>query len=139
MGRGGTPARETSFVSLVAYGPNSDSALTMGVTASETRQGNSNTMRLDCELGPPSLSKVHQEAMASLPLKADFAVTFILFLGYSIYWKIKFQSGMQCLSPPVSFHEIITNLGCHEQDSGMGGASPHVSMETPILTTTCRL
>ena len=29
MGRGGTPARETSFVSLVAYGPNSDSALTM--------------------------------------------------------------------------------------------------------------
>ena len=30
MGRGGTPAREISFVSLVAYGPNSDSALTMG-------------------------------------------------------------------------------------------------------------
>ena len=26
----GTPAREISFVSLVAYGPNSDSALTMG-------------------------------------------------------------------------------------------------------------
>ena len=44
MGRGGTPAREISFVSLVAYGPNSDSALTMGswgVTASETRQGGS--------------------------------------------------------------------------------------------------
>ena len=32
MGRGGTPAREISFVSLVAYGPKvSDSALTMGV------------------------------------------------------------------------------------------------------------
>ena len=31
-GRGGAPAREISFVSLVAYGPNSDSALTMGVT-----------------------------------------------------------------------------------------------------------
>ena len=30
MGRGGTSAREISFVSLVAYGPNSDSALTMG-------------------------------------------------------------------------------------------------------------
>ena len=30
MGRDGTPAREISFVSLVAYGPNSDSALTMG-------------------------------------------------------------------------------------------------------------
>ena len=30
MGRGGTPAREISFFSLVAYGPNSDSALTMG-------------------------------------------------------------------------------------------------------------
>ena len=29
MGKGGTPARETSFVSLVAYGPNSDSAFTM--------------------------------------------------------------------------------------------------------------
>ena len=29
MGRGGTPARETSFVSLVAYGPTSDSALIM--------------------------------------------------------------------------------------------------------------
>ena len=29
VGRGGTPARETSFVSLVAYGPNSDSALTI--------------------------------------------------------------------------------------------------------------
>ena len=38
MGRGGTPAREISFVSLVAYGPNSDSALIMGITASETRQ-----------------------------------------------------------------------------------------------------
>ena len=43
MGRGGTSAREISFVSLVAYGSNSDSALTMGagVTASETRQGGS--------------------------------------------------------------------------------------------------
>ena len=42
MGRGGTPAREISFVSLVAYGPKvSDSALAMGVTASETRQGSS--------------------------------------------------------------------------------------------------
>ena len=30
MGRDGTPAREISFVSLVVYGPNSDSALTMG-------------------------------------------------------------------------------------------------------------
>ena len=31
MGRGGTPAREISFVSLVAYGPKvSDSALAMG-------------------------------------------------------------------------------------------------------------
>ena len=30
MGRGGTSAREIIFVSLVAYGPNSDSALTMG-------------------------------------------------------------------------------------------------------------
>ena len=42
MGRDGTPAREISFVSLMAYGPKvSDSALTMGVTASETRQGSS--------------------------------------------------------------------------------------------------
>ena len=42
MGRGGTPARKLSFVSLVAYGPKvSDSALAMGVTASETRQGGS--------------------------------------------------------------------------------------------------
>ena len=42
MGRDGTPAREISFVSLVAYGPKvSDSALTMGVTASEIRQGGS--------------------------------------------------------------------------------------------------
>ena len=31
MGRGGTPAREINFVSLVAYGPKiSDSALAMG-------------------------------------------------------------------------------------------------------------
>ena len=30
MGRGGIPAREISFVSVVAYGPNSDSALIMG-------------------------------------------------------------------------------------------------------------
>ena len=30
VGRGGTPAREIGFVSLVAYGPNSVSALTMG-------------------------------------------------------------------------------------------------------------
>ena len=42
MGRGDVPAREISFVSLVAYGPKvSDSALAMGVTASETRQGSS--------------------------------------------------------------------------------------------------
>ena len=41
VGRGGTSAREISFVSFVAYGPNSDSALTMGVTAFETRQGGS--------------------------------------------------------------------------------------------------
>ena len=40
MGRGGAPAREISFVSLMAYGPKvSDSALAVGVTASETRQG----------------------------------------------------------------------------------------------------
>ena len=32
VGRGSTPAREISFVSLMAYGPNvSDSALAMGV------------------------------------------------------------------------------------------------------------
>ena len=30
VGRGGTSAREIGFVSLVAYGPKSDSALTMG-------------------------------------------------------------------------------------------------------------
>ena len=30
MGRGGTSAREISFVSFMAYGPNSDSALTTG-------------------------------------------------------------------------------------------------------------
>ena len=42
VGRGGAPAREISFVSLVAYGPKvSDSALAMGFTASETRQGGS--------------------------------------------------------------------------------------------------
>ena len=42
MDRGGTPARVTSFVSLMAYGPKvSDSALAMGVAASETRQGSS--------------------------------------------------------------------------------------------------
>ena len=42
MGRGGAPAREISFVSLVVYGPKvSDSAFAMGVTASETRQGGS--------------------------------------------------------------------------------------------------
>ena len=42
MGKGSAPAREISFVSLVAYGPKvSDSALAMGVTASETRQGSS--------------------------------------------------------------------------------------------------
>ena len=46
---------------------------------------------------------------------------------------------MQCLSPCVSLHEVITDLGCQEQDSGIGGAIPHVSMETPILTTTCGL
>ena len=45
MRRGGAPAREISFVSLVAYGPKvSDSALTMGGTASETRQGGSQHM-----------------------------------------------------------------------------------------------
>ena len=42
MGRDGPPAKEISFVSLVVYGLKvSDSALTMGVTASETRQGGS--------------------------------------------------------------------------------------------------
>ena len=52
---------------------------------------------------------------------------------------MKFQSGMQCLSPRVSLHEIITDLGWYEQDSGRGGASPHVSMETLVLTTTLGL
>ena len=42
MDRGGAPAREISFVSLMAYGPKvAESALAMGVTASETRQGSS--------------------------------------------------------------------------------------------------
>ena len=42
MGRGGASAREISFVSLMAYGPKvAESALAMGVTASETRQGGS--------------------------------------------------------------------------------------------------
>ena len=42
MGRVGAPAREISFISLMAYGLKvSDSALAMGVTASETRQGGS--------------------------------------------------------------------------------------------------
>ena len=42
MGRDGNPAREISFVSLMAYGPKvSHSALAMGVRASETRQGGS--------------------------------------------------------------------------------------------------
>ena len=42
MGRGGAPAKEISFVSLMAYGLQvSDSALAMGFTASETRQGSS--------------------------------------------------------------------------------------------------
>ena len=46
MGRGNTPAREISFVSLVAYGPKvCHSALAMGVTASETRQGISQQFR----------------------------------------------------------------------------------------------
>ena len=46
MGRGGAPAREISFVSLVAYVPKvSDSALAMWVTASETRQGGSQHRR----------------------------------------------------------------------------------------------
>ena len=50
MDRDGTPAREISFVSLVAYGPNSDSALTMEATASETRQGGSqHILRLKLE------------------------------------------------------------------------------------------
>ena len=40
VGRGGAPAKEISFVSLVAYGPKV-LALAMGVTASETRQGSS--------------------------------------------------------------------------------------------------
>ena len=42
-------------------------------------------------------------------------------------------------SPCVSLHEVIPDLGCHEQDSGRGGASPHVSMETLVLTTTLGL
>ena len=40
MGRGGAPAREISFVSLMVYGPKfSDLALAMGITDSEIRQG----------------------------------------------------------------------------------------------------
>ena len=51
MGRGGAPAREISFVSLVAYGPNSDSALARwGVTASETRLGGSQQLARDSTL-----------------------------------------------------------------------------------------
>ena len=40
MGRGGTPAREISFVSLMAYGPKVfDSALTMGVYSFRNQAG----------------------------------------------------------------------------------------------------
>ena len=39
---------------------------------------------LTMSLALQTLSKVHQEAVASLALKADFAITFIRFLGYSI-------------------------------------------------------
>ena len=50
MGRDGTPAREISFDSLVAYGPKvSDSALAMEVTASETRQGGSQQAWMELE------------------------------------------------------------------------------------------
>ena len=46
VGRGGSPAREISFISLVAYGLKvSHSALACGVTASETRQGGSQQYR----------------------------------------------------------------------------------------------
>ena len=72
---------------------------------------------LTVSLALQTLSKVHREAVASLPLKADFAITFIRFLGYSISQKIKFQSGIQWLSPCVSLHEVIPDLGCQEQDS----------------------
>ena len=48
MGRGAARVREISFVSLVASGPKvSDSALTMGVTTSETRQGGSQQVFAD--------------------------------------------------------------------------------------------
>ena len=60
MGRGGAPAREISFVSLVAYSPKvSDSALTMGVTASETRQGSSQQVRTSKIMLNKSVEGVH--------------------------------------------------------------------------------
>ena len=46
MGRDGTPAKEISFVSSMAYGPKvSDLTLTMGIIAFETRQGGSQQCR----------------------------------------------------------------------------------------------
>ena len=62
MDRAGAPARETSFVSLVAYGPKvSHSALAMGATASETRQGGSQhlTMLGSVEVASVMIKKIN--------------------------------------------------------------------------------
>ena len=69
MGRGGAPAREISFVSLVVYGPKvSDSALAMGFTASETRQGGSQQSRCcqSCWLAPGSVQRSWEDKAGTL-------------------------------------------------------------------------
>ena len=74
MGWGSAPAREISFVSLMAYGPKvSDSALAIGVTASETRQAVPNTLPLmflsiahPPLQAPLQLAGIHRAAVASI-------------------------------------------------------------------------
>ena len=84
MGRSSALAREISFVSFMAYGPKvSDSALTKGVTASETRQGSSQHMpgtkdkqsmflsHIDVSL-PPFPSQIKNELININKLKPIF-------------------------------------------------------------------
>ena len=97
-------------------------------------------MGLDCEPDPPVPEQSAPRISSITPIEGWFHHKFHSIPGFIWYpRKSKYSFEIHCLSPYVSFYEIITDLGWYEQVSGIGGANPHVSMETLILTTTCGL
>ena len=96
-------------------------------------------MGLDYELSPPDPEQSAPRISSIAPIEGWFCHNFHLIPGLfdileNQIWEWNAVSFSLCVFPWNNHRP-----GLSWQDSGMGGASPRVSMETPILTTTCGL